>query len=229
MTREARDVEFATELAAQIVDRFAAFIPFGIVLVNREGRVLCANDAAREMAMEGDGIRLSGDRLFIENSATGQELRKAIAEVVDQCDVGPGAVRIQNISRPSGLRPYRALITGMAARLRLGGELKFGCVFLSDNENNLCPEEPLLERFFGLTRAEAKVASLLAGGASLERITADLGIGMPTARTHLSRILEKTGAPRQAELVRIILTTPTLFQPRSTGPADHSLAERRRN
>jgi DNA-binding CsgD family transcriptional regulator len=35
-----------------------------------------------------------------------------------------------------------------------------------------------------------------------------LRIGMPTARTHLSRILAKTGTRRQAELLRLLLRGP---------------------
>ena len=62
-----------------------------------------------------------------------------------------------------------------------------------------------LRRRFGLTPAEADVAMEIAQGDGREAAAARLGIAVSTARMHLTRIFEKTGARRQAELVRVIL------------------------
>jgi DNA-binding CsgD family transcriptional regulator len=63
-----------------------------------------------------------------------------------------------------------------------------------------------MQRQFGLTPAESRfVIEILKGdgiGAAAER----LGILPGTARTHLHRVLAKTGTRRQADLVRLILT-----------------------
>jgi DNA-binding CsgD family transcriptional regulator len=64
----------------------------------------------------------------------------------------------------------------------------------------------LLQRRHGLTRAEARVATRLAEGMTLPEIGAVLDIRPETVRTHLKRIYAKTGASRQAELVRLVLT-----------------------
>jgi DNA-binding CsgD family transcriptional regulator len=41
-----------------------------------------------------------------------------------------------------------------------------------------------------------------------------LGIGGPTVRTHLQRIFSKTGAPRQADLLRLLHdSTPPVRAP----------------
>ena len=49
-------------------------------------------------------------------------------------------------------------------------------------------------------------ASALADGLSLNEIAAAHGCSVQTARTHMKRILQKTGTNRQAELVRLLLT-----------------------
>ena len=59
----------------------------------------------------------------------------------------------------------------------------------------------------GFTPAEARLADALAGGASVREAATKLGVTYETARTHLKRLLSKTGARRQAELVRILLTS----------------------
>lgn len=44
-------------------------------------------------------------------------------------------------------------------------------------------------------------------GKSPQEIADALGISMPTVRTHLQRLFEKTSADTQADLVRIVLQT----------------------
>lgn len=62
-----------------------------------------------------------------------------------------------------------------------------------------------LQERHGLTRAEARVALRLAEGLSVPAIARDLNVTVETIRTHLKRTYGKTGARRQAELVRVVL------------------------
>lgn len=61
-----------------------------------------------------------------------------------------------------------------------------------------------LRDLFGFTRMEAVVAADLAGGLSLDAVAERRGIGGATVRSHLKRILAKTGTHRQAEAVALI-------------------------
>ena len=64
---------------------------------------------------------------------------------------------------------------------------------------------------FGLSRAQASFAIEFANGHSLRTCAERLGISPTTAKTHLQQIFAKTGASRQAELMRLILlSTPAL-------------------
>lgn len=58
----------------------------------------------------------------------------------------------------------------------------------------------------GLTRAEARLASLLAEGISLEEAAEALLVSIQTVRSQLKLVFAKTGVTRQAELVALILT-----------------------
>lgn len=62
-----------------------------------------------------------------------------------------------------------------------------------------------LMRRHALTAAEADVAIEIMRGDGRKAAAARLGIAETTARTHLSRIFCKTGARRQAELVRLLM------------------------
>jgi len=61
-----------------------------------------------------------------------------------------------------------------------------------------------LALLFGLTLTEATLAASLATGASVSDFAAARGVAEGTARLHLKRVLAKTGAARQSELVRRI-------------------------
>ncbi len=57
---------------------------------------------------------------------------------------------------------------------------------------------------FSTTPAEARVARGIAIAQTPEMIAATLGISLETARSHLKKIMQKTGTTRQAELVLLL-------------------------
>lgn len=66
------------------------------------------------------------------------------------------------------------------------------------------PNQAALERIYRLTTAEAKLAVILGGGATLAEAAERLGVRLATARTQLRAIFDKTHTHRQAELVMLI-------------------------
>lgn len=83
-----------------------------------------------------------------------------------------------------------------------GGERAMVLLLIRD------PEAPIavtqLRELFGFTPTEAVVAAALGSGRSLEEISTSMGIGLATVRSHLKRILAKTGTHRQAEAVVLL-------------------------
>jgi|SRR5262245_14327145 len=68
-------------------------------------------------------------------------------------------------------------------------------------EEREIPQADVLKTRFGLSPAEARLAVLLFGGASLRSCAMALGIQYETARSYLKSVFQKTGTHRQAELV----------------------------
>ncbi len=64
--------------------------------------------------------------------------------------------------------------------------------------------------FFGLSKAEARLARAICHGDSVEEYSRDNDLGLPTVRTQLSAIFHKTGTSRQATLVRLIAGIPVV-------------------
>ena len=91
-------------------------------------------------------------------------------------------------------------------------------------KGNLVPNEPpvvvirvvdLLDRasspiadlgaLFGLSPAEDRLAQALIQGKTLQQLTADFGVQMPTLRAQMRSILRKCGVQRQVDLMRLLL------------------------
>ena len=74
------------------------------------------------------------------------------------------------------------------------------------------PTATLMRSLFDLTPSEARVAKGIASGETPEAIAAAGDVAISTVRSQLSRVLEKTGCTRQADLAsllaRIAATTP---------------------
>jgi DNA-binding CsgD family transcriptional regulator len=66
----------------------------------------------------------------------------------------------------------------------------------------------LLQELYGLTPREADVANKLCEGKTVEQVADDLEMQYETARTHLRRILSKTGTSRQAEMIILLAKLP---------------------
>jgi DNA-binding CsgD family transcriptional regulator len=66
-----------------------------------------------------------------------------------------------------------------------------------------------LVELFGLTAAEACLAVALVAGKRLEDIAEERGVRMPTLRTQMRGVLDKTGTDRQADLMRLIVRLPS--------------------
>lgn len=64
----------------------------------------------------------------------------------------------------------------------------------------------LFIRQYGITPAECRLLLMLVQGLSLQAAVEALGISMPTAKTHLSRLFAKTGVDTQASLMRLAVS-----------------------
>jgi DNA-binding CsgD family transcriptional regulator len=61
-------------------------------------------------------------------------------------------------------------------------------------------------RRYAITPAESRVMMLIVQGMTIAETAEALGISLPTAKTHLARLFDKTGTTRQADLVRLAMS-----------------------
>lgn len=105
----------------------------------------------------------------------------------------------------SGL-PQRSPETNDGGSCRFPGIL---CLVAPLDGRRIATAQQLMD-FFGLSAAEARLARAICHGASVEEYARDQGLRLPTVRTQLSSIFNKTGTERQATLVRLIAGIPVV-------------------
>ena len=180
----------------------------GALLVDASGKVIRANDAAKAMLDNGDGIFLDNGRV----AAAGSEiLQKLIASCAQTCLSLGGPGEEFKISREHSRSPLHVTVTPLRSKTQLadvpwiGVEVPVAIVTVRDPDADCRQQEVNLCHRFGLTAAEARLAAEILKGDGRAAAARRRGISTATAKSHLSSIFEKTGTHRQAELIRLLL------------------------
>lgn len=159
----------------------------GVLLLDARAEVVFANAAGermlsseRELARAVTGLTAPGRR----------ELKEGGAFEVPRTAHSPLRLRVSPVDRDgkASWRPASAV----------------AAVFVSDPDVAARRRREALAQAYDLTPAEARFAAEITRGDGRAATARRLGISPATAQTHLSRIFEKTGTNRQAELVRLL-------------------------
>lgn len=76
---------------------------------------------------------------------------------------------------------------------------------------------------FGLTRAEARVATQLTSGGELDEIAHTLGVSINAVKFHLKSIYAKTGTRHKGEVIALLLNCLAHAPAQGPGASDTSL------
>jgi DNA-binding CsgD family transcriptional regulator/PAS domain-containing protein len=204
--RRIADIEARHRGASDALDRWQ----LGMVLVDACGRIVFMNRSASEIVRARDGLASEADGLHAALTHETVALRGLIQGAMQtSAGLGLQSGGAITLSRPSLKRPLNVLVTPLAPHDSLAAHKRAAAIlFVRDPEACGDADQGVLQRFYGLTAAEAALAMLLIAGHNLASAADGLGVTMNTARTHLKRIFEKTGTKRQAELVGLVLRSP---------------------
>jgi DNA-binding CsgD family transcriptional regulator len=182
----------------------------GVILLDGQGRLLHMNRVAERLTSGGNGFIVGRNGLELPQPTETVRLRRLIADAAALAEgrrtEGGGCLRVsckvgttlqfQVIPLPKGFseRPWNPSQADSCV-----------AVFVSVPGAAHLPRERVAA-MYGLTRAEARLASLLADGIDLEEVAETLAVSIQTVRSQLKSIFSKTGVTRQAELVALLLT-----------------------
>ena len=175
-----------------IMDR----LKVAVILLTSTAQVLKANVAGEELLARGGPIARIDGRLGLRNRAAEQALAAALASNLRD----PVTLTIEAPGEGAAVREKLS-----AAILPLPGTPATFAMLLHVPEPALPATAKPLIAAFGFTPREIAVVMPLLEGKSITEVAEILGVSQATARTHLQRLLEKTGTSRQADLIRVVL------------------------
>lgn len=200
-----RVIELKTAEAATFADTLDG-LSAGMFLVDASGRIVHTNASGHALLAEGTVLRAAGNRFTPTDAGATQ----ALNEIFTAAGGGDAAVGIKGIAVPLVARDgerYAAHVLPLTsgARQKAGARLAAVAAVFVRKVTVEAPSPPeVIARHYKLTPTELRVllAAVQVGGVAE---TADtLGMGEATVKTHLHRLFGKTGAARQADLVKLV-------------------------
>jgi DNA-binding CsgD family transcriptional regulator len=178
----------------------------GVVFLGSDLTILDINPAAQRMAHERRIVAIENGRLLLSSAEAGRKLRAAVAICagghLDELKIA--TILLEGPDGAPGLVAH-VLPLNKKNEDSLGGAAA-AALFLADPEAPVrMPIETLVEQY-GLSPSELRVLMGLMQGQTPREIADAHGIAMPTIRTHLRHLFEKTGTTRQMQLVKLAMS-----------------------
>jgi len=175
----------------------------GVVLVDGRCRIVHANVAGHDMLCADDVLRSIAGQLVVRDGQANQALRDIITTDDD------AAITAQRLALPltacDGTR-YVAHVLPLKSLARNDAGIAtkaVAAVFVRKVELDIQSCGEILSRTFALTPAELRVLLAIVAVGGVPETAESLGVAETTVKTHLQRVFAKTGASRQADLVKL--------------------------
>jgi DNA-binding CsgD family transcriptional regulator len=177
-----------------------------MVLVASSGRIVHANAAAHAMLARASVIRIAGDKL----AAIDGQAERALLDIFANAGAGDAAVGIKGIDVPLAATDGERYVAHVLP-LTSGARKKTGVAYSAVAAvfvRKAAFESPhpieTIANTFKLTPAEMRVLMTIVDIGGVPEVAPILGISETTVKTHLQHVFAKTGASRQADLVKLI-------------------------
>ncbi len=178
----------------------------GMCLVDAGGRIVHANAAGYAIIGSGDVLRSVGGRLVAHDPQVDKTLREIFA-AADQGDAALGTmgIAVPLIGKDDERYVAHVLPLTSGARRRAGRTYTAAAALFVRKAALVVPSAfEVIGKTFKLTPTELRVLLAIVEVGAVPEVAAALGVAVTTVKTHLGRLFEKTGATRQADLVKLV-------------------------
>ena len=178
----------------------------GVLHLDRRGWILAANDRARSILRQGDGLSDRDGMLRARKPADQLRLEQMVAGALPTS----GAVAVSGsllLGRSPWLPPYVVHVKPVnVPQPDYGARHVAALVLIVEPGRGHRIDPGLVATALGLTPAESRVAVRLAEGQSVREMAQATGLSKETIYWQLKQIYQKQAVSRQADLVRLVLS-----------------------
>ena len=177
-----------------------------MLFLDRHGTIVETNTRASNLLRRADCLADRDGVLRARLPADNAKLQRLLARALPHWGqtVSSGSMTVR---RPSGKLPLTLHISPVTHRADFGAQRVAALVLLVDLAQRPQIDPAFLATTLGLSRAESRVAAALAAGHSVRDIAVATHRTQAAVRWHLKHIYAKLGLSRQADVVRLVLST----------------------
>jgi DNA-binding CsgD family transcriptional regulator/PAS domain-containing protein len=175
----------------------------GVFLIEANGRIALANAAGRGILGVDDFLRSIGGRLVARDTKINRTLQDIFAGRGD-LEIGSKAIALPLTAREGECHVAHVLPLAAGARRRAGAPRTVAAVFVCRATLETPSSADVIRRAYQLTPTELRVLLAIVNIGGIPEVATALGVADTTIKTHVSRLFEKTGAGRQADLVKVV-------------------------
>ena len=190
-------------------------VTIGVIHLDRQGKCTAANDRARGILRQGDGLFDRGGVLRARLPADDARLQRLLAAALPGYR-GEAAAGSMSVRRSPHLPRLAVHVTPVA-----GGQMDItahrvgALVLVVDPANRPRIDPDLVARTLGLTPSQSRVAVALAEGHTVRDIAVATRRKESSVRSLIRQVYDRQGISRQADLVRLVLSLAGLPRFRS--------------
>jgi len=192
-------------------------ISAGMLLVDATGRIVHTNAAGHVMLSAADVFHTKGGRLEVNDPQADQMLADTFASAGN----GDAAVGIKGLAVPLVARNGERYVAHVlpltsGARRQAGTSYAAVAALFVHKATLYTPSPPeAIAKAYKLTPTELRVLLAIVEVGGVPEVAEALGVAETTVKTHLGRTYQKTGAKRQADLVKLVaaFSNPPLNHP----------------
>lgn len=200
-----RVIDLKTAEAARLADTVDG-LAAGVFLVDATGRIVHANTAAHAALSAGDYLKTVGGRLTAGDPRADQALHAVLAAAGES----DAALGIRGIALPLLAREgerYIAHVLPLTSGARGGARTAYAAtaaLFVQKAALSTPSRTEVIAKAYKLTPTELRILLAVVEIGGIPEVAEALGISAETVKTHLRRLYQKTGAHRQADLVKLV-------------------------
>jgi DNA-binding CsgD family transcriptional regulator len=182
-----------------------AMIGLPAAILDARGKVLAAN--ALIEAMMSHLMWLPKDRIALIDPGANALLERAVADISSPDVTSVRSFPAMGATMSDPVVVHLVPTTGRASDLFGGG---FGLLVITAVVAPDAPDAALLRGLFDLTPAEARVASGIAEGLSVNQIASRNKVASETVRAQIKAVFAKTGVNRQSQVAALLAAVPRI-------------------
>lgn len=181
-------------------------LDIGMYVTDNAGTILYSNKMGQELIAAGDTLYSSGGRLAARNPRVEKAIRNFFSSLRNSSSISDNDRLSLSLTDND-----ESVYVSHLLPLKLNLEYAFddngapaAALFIRRAKFETSLNVDVLGDAFRLTPTEVRVLTSIVNIGGTPEAAAAMGIAITTVKTHLGRLFEKTGATRQADLVKLV-------------------------